>query len=404
MMSKRFYLGASSVAIVLLISIGAFLHFTRETKKTVYLYDNQDSSVGENVQKTEEADGFSLQQRFSLSGWLPYWGKEAGAADFEKNADLFSEIDPFAFGVDQDGRLSDPMRIGNEPWSGLQKVAQEKNVAIVPTVIWADAQAMHQVFSDPQRLNSHVENISTMLSKNNFSGIDIDYEGKDAADRNLFTSFLRTLRQKLGPEGRKISCTVEARTQDDPPDGWTGTRAMSFANDYSALNELCDSVKIMAYDQMFQTNGEKKIFDDTNETPSAPNADIHWAESVMRYAMRYIDQEKLVLGVPTYGWEFTVEKTSTGHHYERVKSVSYPEAMEKAAKDRIGIERTSGGEPFFIYRSADGKHIVTFSDAESVRQKMELAKKLGLKGISLFKIDGQSDPKIFSVMEEEMAK
>ena len=62
---------------------------------------------------------------------------------------------------------------------------------------------MHQIFSDPQKLKSHAEAISVMLEENNFSGVDIDYEGKDVADRDLFTGFLQTLRQRLEPEEKE---------------------------------------------------------------------------------------------------------------------------------------------------------------------------------------------------------
>jgi spore germination protein YaaH len=255
---------------------------------------------------------------------------------------------------------------------------------------------MHATFSDSQKLEKHVSAISTMLTQNNFPGVDIDYEGKDVADRDLFTTFLEALHQKLAPLGKTVSCTIEARIQNDPPSDWTGTRAMSFANDYPALNRLCDSVRIMTYDQVFQAGGGKKIFDDSNETPAAPNADIYWVEKVMHYALQYISPSKLVMGVPTYGWEFSIKKTNSGYHYERIRSVTYPQALEEKTQSNAKQERTAGGEPFFIYTAPDGKHLVTFSDAESVRQKIELAKTLKIKGVSLFKVDGQTDPKLFS--------
>ena len=153
----------------------------------------------------------------------------------------------------------------------------------------------------------------------------------------------------------------------------------------------------MAYDQVFQENGIKQSFEDTSEIPSLPTADIRWVESVSRYALNYINPRKLVLGVPTYGWEFQLTKIPTGHRYTRVKSVSYPEKMDK---NKALPQRGPGGELSFIYKAADGENMVTFSDAEAVRQKIKLAKDLGIRGISLFKIDGLADPEIFSAIKE----
>ena len=402
MLRKSFLLYLSTLILCLAV-VGAFFYFS-QPKKTTVINNSQKVNDATEDTNTETSGLSSNKPAFFISGWLPYWSKANGAAIVEKNISLFSEIDPFAFGVNPDGSLRDTTDIKNSPWPQLREIAQKENVTIIPTIIWADAPAMHQNFSDPQKLASHIDAIFQMLEKNNFSGVDIDYEGKDVADRDFFTAFLESLRQKLEPSGKKIGCTIEARTRDNPPSGWTGTQAMSFANDFSALNRTCDSVRIMAYDQIFQTNGGQKNFENPDETPAAPNADIHWVEEVMRYALRFISPDKLVMGVPTYGWEFNLTKISLGYRYARVKSVSYPEAMEKSDKNNSPIERSSDGEPFFTYQAPDGKHLVIFSDAEAVREKITLAKNLGIKSISLFKLDGASDPQLFSAIKEEAAK
>src|SRR3989344_1224054 len=42
--------------------------------------------------------------------------------------------------------------------------------------------------------------------------------------------------------------------------------------------------------------------------------------------------------------------------------------------------------------------MMVWPDAESVRQKVELAKRLGVRGISIFKLDGGQDPNIWNVL------
>jgi spore germination protein YaaH len=43
--------------------------------------------------------------------------------------------------------------------------------------------------------------------------------------------------------------------------------------------------------------------------------------------------------------------------------------------------------------------MMTWSDAESIRQKVELAKRLGVRGVSVFKIDGGYDPGLWEVLK-----
>ncbi len=335
---------------------------------------------------------------FFVAGWVPYWSKTKGADSLNDSLSFFDEIRPFAFGVNADGSLVDTLKIKDAPWPSLEAQAEKENVAIIPTVLWTDASAMHDVFSNKNLLNNHIDSIVRMLDDDNFSGVDIDYEGKDAADRDLSSTFLEALHNKLNVDRKTLDCTVEARTQDNPPADWSGVRAMAFANDFSALDKSCDSVTVMAYDQAFQTNGTKMSFEDPSEIPHAPNADNQWVEEVIQYALRKISPDKLVLGVPTYGWEFELNKLpGGGYHYERFQAVSYLKALQEAKVAGVTPVRDSGGELSFVFRFAGKEHIVTFSDAEAVREKISLAKKYGLKGISLFKLDGLADQKIFRI-------
>ena len=337
--------------------------------------------------------------RLFVAGWIPYWKKTQGADSLDGNLKLFSEINPFAFGVNDDGTLSDKMKLQDAPWPKLFSDAKQKNVAVVPTILWGDAKAMHQVFSDAKLADTHASAIVYMLESNNFSGVDIDYEGKDVADRDAFTRFIKTLKTKLDAKGKSLNCTIEARTQDVPPEGFSGTRAMSWANDFKALGELCGSVSIMAYDQVFQIH-RANSFDTADDIVTAPNAANDWVEENIQYALKFISADKLVLGIPTYGWEFTFQKISNGFHYDRFQSVVFPTAMDEAMRANASPVRNVGGELSFVYQSSDGQHIVTFADAESVREKIEIAKNYNLKGVRLFKLDGQTDPKIFDVLAQ----
>ncbi len=360
------------------------------------ILSNQSSNMSdkENPAAVEK----KAEQDFFVSGWIPYWAKSGGVASLQGKIRLFSQFNLFAFGVSADGKLVDTAKSKIAPWPQLIADAKKQNVKIVPTILWGDAVAMHKTFADPALRGKHVDSIVAMLVQNDFAGVDIDYEGKDVADRDNFSLFLQTLHEKL--QGKTLNCTVEARTQDSPPADLTGIRAMSFANDFSKLNDFCDSVTIMAYDQVFQIH-RAKVFENSGSEPSAPNAENAWAQENIEYALKFIAPEKLILGVSTYGWEFSLQKIVSGYRYTKVRSIGYPAAMALAASVGAVPMRTTGGELSFVYKASDGQHLVTIDDGESVSDKIALAKKFGLKGISLFKIDGLTDPKLFEVLKNK---
>ncbi|MEI8343570.1 MAG: glycosyl hydrolase family 18 protein [Candidatus Moraniibacteriota bacterium] len=337
-------------------------------------------------------------QNFFVAGWIPYWAKSGGAASLQEKIGLFSQFNLFAFGVSADGKLVDTAKSKIAPWPQFIADAKKQNVKIVPTILWGDAAVMHKIFADPVLRGKHVDNIVTMLAQNDFAGVDIDYEGKDVADRDNFSLFLETLHEKL--QGKTLNCTVEARAQDNPPADLTGVRAMSWANDFSELNHYCDTVTIMAYDQVFQIH-RAKVFEASGFAPSAPNADNAWAQENIEYSLKFIEPEKLILGVSTYGWEFSLQKITDGYRYTKVRSISYPDALALANSVDVVPTRTLGGELAFSYNAVDGQHLVTFDDAESVKDKIKLAKKFQLKGINLFKLDGLTDPKLFEILKNQ---
>jgi spore germination protein len=131
-----------------------------------------------------------------------------------------------------------------------------------------------------------------MLENKKFSGIDIDYEGKDMADKDVFSRFIVELAIALKYREYSLSCTVEARTNDFPPSGWHGVRAMAWANDYNVLNAYCDEVRIMAYDQAIVTKGAKTEWHGDLKQLYAPLADIKWVEEIIKYSLRSIHKNK----------------------------------------------------------------------------------------------------------------
>lgn len=76
---------------------------------------------------------------------------------------------------------------------------------------------VHQVLNNPTARTNLVNNIYYLVSTRGYGGVTIDFEQVSAADRDLFTGFLRQLRDRLQAGGYVLTIAVPAKTSDNIP-------------------------------------------------------------------------------------------------------------------------------------------------------------------------------------------
>lgn len=352
------------------------------------------------------AYGFA-QERLEFSGWIPYWRTEQGIGSYQANKQLFDEVNPFFYTVRLDGTLNDASGLSWPAWSALRDEVKAAGARFVPTVMWSDADTMDAVFRDPARRQEHIRSIAAEVYAKGFDGIDIDYEAKYARTRPYFSLFLKELADAIGYD-KWISCTIESRTPLDSryPNPASIPADIEYANDFAEINRHCDTVKIMAYDQMridARLNMERG-------TPYIPVADVAWVEKVMRLAMADISPSKLVVGVPTYGYEYDMFEQNGMTEYSRLWSFNPGYGSEQAEAIDEEPRRNAAGELELVYPARDSvdpirplpdaMRVMTWSDAAAIRDKVGLAERLGLRGVALFKVDGGEDPDLWDMLAE----
>ncbi len=289
---------------------------------------------------------------------------------------------------------------------------------------------MHAVLSDPKKRRAHIAMIMDEVKVNDFDGIDIDYEGKYAKTRPHFSQFLKELYAAMG--NKWVQCTIESRTpldsrylkpEDVPKD-------LEYANDFVAINKYCDRVRFMTYDQQTIDVKLGKAADDNKEV-YGPVADVRWVEKAIREAMKTIPKRKIMIGVATYGYEWDVKAYGDGFTYNLLHTFNPQYGYELAQKHNITPHRNAGGELGFTYfpegstfalprpnapwpgnlvasaaaalaTAQNGNmsfRMVTWSDADAIEQKVDLARRLGVRGVSVFKIDGGQDPGLWDALQ-----
>lgn len=355
-----------------------------------------------------------------ISGWLPYWSAKGAIKDAKKHLDALSVIHPFGYTVKNSGELVDTGKFKkNRDWKDLFRRAKRADTLVIPTVTWSNTGAIFNVLSNPALRKDHIDAIVDEVADRNYDGIDIDYEGKSAATKDYFSTFLRELKDELGH--KILSCSIEART---PPESLyvTVPDVIPYANDLDAIAKYCDRINIMTYDQQradLNLNKERK------GTPYAPIADADWVEKVLDLMLETLPAEKVSLGVATYGHEFEVVTEPDWYRaYSKTRALNIPAIEKLIKKYKVKSYRNSAGElgaSYFpgkhapqlsydgdsvaeqtlAYANATGNtavfYFLSWSDAEAIAEKVDLAEKYNLNGIALFKIDGQEDKNIWKL-------
>lgn len=372
---------------------------------------------------------------FEVGGWIPYWRTATGTKDVLPHLPNMTTVSPFGYTMKNNGTLFDAAKLTQEPWTSFIAEARRNKVRVIPTVMWGSGETIHAILSNDTSRVALEDEIAQVVKTNNFDGIDIDFEGKLAETRPFFALFLKGLYQRMGP--KFVYCTIEARTPlDSRYDSTPPEDATNYANDYAAINKYCDRVVIMAYDQ-----GAIDVkLNRSRAAPYIPVSDPAWVEKVIQIASDSILKKKIILGIATYGYEYSVKPLSEyGYRYDRQWAFNPRYAIELAAVQGISPIRSSAGELSFIYKPTEATkaiaatssvsttpnaaltntpaipstiysqatiaaqfappfNIVVWSDSEAIKDKVELAKRLGIRGVSLFKLDGGEDQNMWNVL------
>lgn len=371
-------------------------------------------------------------------GWIPYWREATGTADVLPHLSQMTEISPFVLTLKSDGTVYDAGGLNEEPWTSFVAAAKAKKVRVIPTVMSGSGDLIHEVLSDAKKRVALEDEIAALVKNGGYDGIDIDFEAKHAATKDYFSTFLKGLAQRLGDKW--LYCSVEARMPLVNRYGYNGTvppDATEFSNDYSALNKYCDRVEIMTYDQ----GAIDVLLNQSRAAPYVPVADPAWVENVIALAKQSISPQKILVGIATYGYEYSVTPLQQGFRYDRNWAFNPMYATQLAAQLGITPVRNSAGELSFIYKANDSTqaavslasipgsvtttvasgnttappdavysqasiaggiqppfNIVWWSDAKAIGDKVALAKKLGVRGVAVFKFDGGQDQGMWSYL------
>ena len=220
-----------------------------------------------------------------------------------------------------------------------------------------------------------IQAIATLAKTARLTGINLDFEGLFPADRDAYTDFVADLATQLHIQGSMLMLSVPAKNADDPGDDWT------WPYDYEAIGKTADFIQVMTYDE--HVPGE----------PAGPVAGIDWMQADLDYAVSQILPDKLLLGLPAYGYDFDVSH-DTGVTVEWKDT----QALVKSTGAKPAYDPASESE-FFNYVASDGSHHqVWYEVPQGIQDKAHLAVTLNLAGVSMWAL-GFEDASFWSAVD-----
>ena len=222
------------------------------------------------------------------------------------------------------------------------------------------------VVNDQEARDNLLNNLLATVQAKNFQGVDIDFEYIRPEDRVPFADFVADVRNFLAPYGYHVSVALAPKTSD------TQAGLLYEGKDYGLLGEAADSVLLMTYEWGY-TYG-----------PPMAVAPLDKVRQVVEYAVTRITPSKIDLGIPNYGYDWTLPFVQGS---SRATTVSNLEAVRIAVESGVPIQFDEvARSPFFRYEKDGQLHEVWFEDVRSYREKFSLLPAYGLRGMGYWQI------------------
>ena len=303
----------------------------------------------------------------------------------QTNVQIFSSITSyygvFEYHILEDGSLSS---IPND--ESLTTLIRVNNVAPLAVITNLTKTGFSQdlvgkILNNPELRQRTIDQIYNLIKSKNYAGVNIDFERVRGEDRDIYSGFLRLLRERLKPEGYCTSVALPAKTSDDIP--WLQ------GYDYGGIGAAVDFVFIMAYDWHEASS------------PPGPVAPIKEVRKTIEYAQNFMSRNKIILGVPRYGYDWTMSNGTV----VSARAISVMDAIETAMKYQVPIHYSiEDQQPFYRYRDKSGKlHIVWFEDVTALAQKLQMVVDYQLKGIGAWQL-GLHFPQAGYLVDEFLIK
>lgn len=343
-------------------------------------------------------------QKKVVYGFLPYWNINKTALHPE-----LTHLAYFGLEIGADGNIITQNDQGTEP--GFSKLKSEIFFQLVEgrpdqqtktelVLIQFNNDDIVSLLSSERAQQQLLENIDALLLAYPFSGIniDIEYSGKVTNYlRERMTVLVTTINHHLDSKYDKVELSI---------DMYASAAESNSIWDVEKISPQVDYIIIMAYD-----------FHRRSSAVAGPVAPIFGGKTLWDSDINYhlkeftklADKNKLLLGVPFYGYEWqttsddpqalTIPNTGVTASYQRIQEV-----LEK--KEELGVQEHWNEDalsPYLVYEENSITHIIYYDNSRSLSYKLDFVNQLNLKGIAIWALGYEGDYReLWDIIERKL--
>ena len=276
-------------------------------------------------------------------------------------------LTPFTYCITSQGKLIPPddstlistaLQSGTAPLLHLSTLTEEGGFS---------NELASLVLNDMAVQDALIDNLEETVLERGYQGLDVDFEFVFPQDAGAYADFLGRLTAHFNPMGYPVIAALAPKTSADH-------KGQLYAeHNYRAIGEAVNRAFLMTYEWGY-TYG-----------PPMAVAPLPNVQQVVEYALTEIPAEKLWLGIPNYGYDWTLPFVQGE---SRARSLSSQEAVALAIRYSAEIQYSVQAQSPFFYYTDEGAaaHVVWFEDARSIRAKLALVPRYGLSGVGYWNL------------------
>ena len=276
-------------------------------------------------------------------------------------------LTPFTYGITSQGKLIPPddstlistaLQSGTAPLLHLSTLTEEGGFS---------NELASLVLNDMAVQDALIDNLEETVLERGYQGLDVDFEFVFPQGAGAYADFLGRLSAHFNPMGYPVIAALAPKTSADQKG------QLYEGHNYRAIGEAVNRAFLMTYEWGY-TYG-----------PPMAVAPLPNVQQVVEYALTEIPAEKLWLGIPNYGYDWTLPFVQGE---SRARSLSSQEAVALAIRYSAEIQYSVQAQSPFFYYTDEGAaaHVVWFEDARSIRAKLALVPRYGLSGVGYWNL------------------